>query len=981
MINKFIYILILVTTQVYSQSIYTQFYTANNGLLSNNVSKVYLDSKGELWVGSRAGLSKKSINGFDKIPQALQYKFNNIFDIKEDHRQGMWIAGYGQGLLYFNKEKTHLFQEKEGLASNKVRCIEQFGNRMYIGTLSGLSIIDLDDFSITNPTFPKHPNFDFTVTSFFKIGTKIYATTLNNGIFQITERSLIKISDCKKVFSSFLFQNKLYIGTEKELLVLNPKTFAIIKKYPIASVWQYTLVDNQLYFVSSGVFETIGGIFRLENDKVYNISNLFNIPFYDLQTLVFHPDFSFFYVGSFDNGLVQIQTKSPVTKLKNVGKTYTIDSYNNVDFIFHEKGLSLISQQKIVKQISNSVFKDFQIKNDSKYKKNAVKENHFYPIDYTTTADEIQFYQAKIYNQKLWVASNIGFFILSLEGDLLNYYPVHVFCFDFLNNKLITPVPYGGVRIFDDIHTMDYTYFHDYHQPSIPAEIVDIVSTNDAVYFASALSGLYEYKNGNFQSFLLNKTFTEAKIKRITLNAKGNLYVVTDFNDVYELSIATTPVKIIRKISYDKIKGSSASFVQSVDGLLFIGTNEGLNVFSESKYYFLDKEQGLLSYNNNVAKCKKEEILIGGKEGVFILQSNYFNIKNPKAPQVELQKLMVNNEVWHNPLSNKSNIILKNTENNLLLKFELLGVKFPGKVKVFYRLKKSLQWVQSTSKNQIQLNYLESGTYDIQLKIIDLDQGEEYIIDLVTIKISPPFYLQWSFVIVCILISALGVILIYQRKLKNQQKKQEIVRKQLEYEKQLSDVKLQALKSQMNSHFLFNVLNSIQYFILIKDFDNALYYLERFSNLIRTTLEFSDKKSVSLYEELAYLEKYIEIENLRKDYKVVLKQSIHQSINLSEIQIVPLLLQPFVENAMIHAFPPTIENPEISIEIKPIEEGIQIIVADNGVGYLPKTQKHQSKGISIVQKRLELTQKNLKKELVITSNTQGTRVVLVIDGI
>ena len=294
MIKKYIYFLVLITFQSFSQSIHTQFYTANSGLLSNNVSKVFIDSKGSLWLGSRAGLAKKTVNGFEKVNQALQYKFNNIYDITEDYQQGMWIAGYGQGLLYFDKKQSRLFQEKDGLASNIVRSIKNYGNRIYVGTLSGLSIINLNDFSIINPSFTKHPQYDFTVTSTFQFQNKIFATTLNDGIYEVTDKQLIKVSDIKKVFSTFLYQNQLFVGTEKELLVVDTKTQAIIKTYSIPSVWDYAVVNRQLYFVSSGIFETKGGIFALENDQVFNVSKRFEIPFYDLKSLAYHPNFSFF---------------------------------------------------------------------------------------------------------------------------------------------------------------------------------------------------------------------------------------------------------------------------------------------------------------------------------------------------------------------------------------------------------------------------------------------------------------------------------------------------------------------------------------------------------------------------------------------------------------------------------------------------------------------------------------------------------------
>ena len=141
--------------------------------------------------------------------------------------------------------------------------------------------------------------------------------------------------------------------------------------------------------------------------------------------------------------------------------------------------------------------------------------------------------------------------------------------------------------------------------------------------------------------------------------------------------------------------------------------------------------------------------------------------------------------------------------------------------------------------------------------------------------------------------------------------KAEEERKQLVFESRFAEVRLQALRSQMNSHFLFNVLSSLQYYILGEEMDKALYYLDQFAKLIRLTLAYASKEFISLEEELAYLKRYLEIENLRLNPEVKLRIKHNENLDLQEIKIPPLLLQPFVENSLIHAFTPAIENPEI----------------------------------------------------------------------
>lgn len=292
---------------------------------------------------------------------------------------------------------------------------------------------------------------------------------------------------------------------------------------------------------------------------------------------------------------------------------------------------------------------------------------------------------------------------------------------------------------------------------------------------------------------------------------------------------------------------------------------------------------------------------------------------------------------------------LSNTAKNIEIYYDILNVKFPDKIHLKYRLKDHLEWKDITQKDKLNLSYLDPGTYEIQFLVQDEDSGLVSVNTLLKITINPPFYLTLPFLIVFFMFLMVCVGIYNKVRLKRIKKNQGIETKQLIYEKQLSDVKLQALRSEMNSHFLFNILASIQYFILKQDVDQGLYYLDRFSSLIRMTLEFSDKKSVSLYEELAYLEKYVKIENLRKHVKVKFSYNVVSDISLTQVYIIPLLLQPFVENSMLHSFTSSIKNPEIVIEIQSLINEIKIVIIGNGVGYQKiNKHKHHSKCVSIL---------------------------------
>lgn len=976
-----------------AQSVDTKVLTAAQGLISNNVQATYVDVQGNLWLGSRAGLSVKKGTGFEPVSQAVKYKFNNIYDILEDADQGKWIAGYGQGLLYFNESTSKLITEKSGLVHNTVRSLFYHNQKMYVGTLNGVSVISTNDFSMTNPEFNQNPEYFFSVTSFFSIGNKVYATTLNDGIYEVTSQKLIKVSDLKRIFSSYFYNNHLYIGTEKELYEINATDFKIIKTFIVSSVHKFLPVNNELYLVSSGIYENKGGLFQLKNDQLINKTNDFNIPFTDLKSLAFDTKNRFLYAGSNYNGLIQINLNAPVFHQKQIGSVHTMNVQDNKQFVFHDAGFSIISNNVKEKNLSLADFKNFQKKNPSKYQKHTIIQNHFYPLDYETPAEKIIFYSSQIYQDRLWVASNIGLFELDLNGTILTYHPVHIFYFTFFNNDLIAAVPYAGVRVFHNIHKMNYSYFHDWNQPDVPAEIVSIAQTAGAVYFASALSGLYEYKNGKFRSLLNDQSFTEPKIKRICITKEEYLVVVTDFNDVYILDVSHPKVKILRHIPHDKIKGSTTNFVNDIDGVLYVGTNLGINIFKENRYFFIDRAQGFTDYNSTMATPYNNSLYIGTKQGFFEVQNDYFNQTEAFADEAVISEIFVNNRSLPKITANSTppELKLNYNQNNIRLLFSVPNAKYPDKIKFKYRLKSTELWQELMDENLLSLNYLNDGDYEVALQIANEDTGNISVQHLLKLTIKPPFYYTRGFILACALIIIAGSWAAYKGRIrylkKNQERElalaalqNEQEKKELLFEKQLADVMLQALKSQMNSHFLFNVLGSIQYFILCKDVDNALYYLERFSQFIRTTLDYSDKKTISLYEEIAYLKQYIEIENLRAENTIVFKEIIADDLDSTEIKITPLLLQPFVENAIIHAFPPSVLQPEIELKVEKTTKGIQITLTDNGVGYQPKTSKtHQSKGISIAENRLGLTQKNLQKPIEISTSSNGTQVVIFID--
>jgi tetratricopeptide (TPR) repeat protein len=222
----------------------------------------------------------------------------------------------------------------------------------------------------------------------------------------------------------------------------------------------------------------------------------------------------------------------------------------------------------------------------------------------------------------------------------------------------------------------------------------------------------------------------------------------------------------------------------------------------------------------------------------------------------------------------------------------------------------------------------------------------------------------------------LGVIILrsvsLKRKLEGEKRmlaEKELQLQKVENERRITDLEMLALRSQMNPHFIFNCLNSINRFVLRNDTEAASGYLTKFSKLMRMVLENSKQTLIPLEEEVKCLELYIQMEQFRckNSFRYYIKY--HDGVNISEAMIPPLLLQPFVENAIWHGVNPKDSDGEVGIEFLQREEALYCIVKDNGIGRKKASElksqlaaNHKSMGLQITKERLAVMGINHSKE-------------------
>lgn len=229
---------------------------------------------------------------------------------------------------------------------------------------------------------------------------------------------------------------------------------------------------------------------------------------------------------------------------------------------------------------------------------------------------------------------------------------------------------------------------------------------------------------------------------------------------------------------------------------------------------------------------------------------------------------------------------------------------------------------------------------------------------------------------IIVLLTGSGIFWMYKKRKDFQQLQQET-----SYKVHLSETEMKILRLQLNPHFIFNSLNSIADYIRKSNTEQADYYLTKFAKLMRSTLESSEEKEITLKEELKMIELYVQLESLRLNNELILEVHIDPNLNTDDIMLPPLILQPFVENSIWHGLSKKQTAGTISIHIKIENEMLAIYVDDNGVGRKlaqEKTVERKSFGLGLTQERIELLNrmKNTKAQVKIIDLTEGTRVAL-----
>ncbi|WP_081212479.1 sensor histidine kinase [Salegentibacter sediminis] len=985
-ITKLFLLFFLCFSLAFSQNYPGNHYTAARELPNDAVRSLMVDSNNILWIGTENGVVKKENDEFQYFFEEDGLALNSCWAIAEDKNSNLWFGSYGEGLSIYDGFTFKVISEKDGLVHNEITKFFSFRNKMYVGTSDGVSVIDINTYEVIS--LNNSPGDElFRVQDFFEYQGKIYVATYNSGVFRILNEKgltdLVKVNDHEYIYSVFVDNDSIYSSNKgfftKTSLAgyVGKKDSLPLKKHGASIVWDYVKTkDDKIFAAAWGIYDTNGGIYEMLNHHMVSRASEFNVFSKEVISLAYDSSFEKLYVGTRDAGLFEIALNPQIKFHEFKGKDI-MDYANtlNTSAVILNNGI-LLQGRENKQRISLARLKKWQ-ENYVLHTKLPLPRHRddFYELDYTTKAADISFYDIKVSRGLYWVNTNIGIFAIKDSGELDRYLPLHTEEINFTpDGNLIETNPYGGVRVYRDLDAFEYTHFNKADSQT-PTMVVSSLQKGGKTYFLSVFSGLYVWEDNGFKSYLKNGIWKEKKLKHITTLGE-NLAISSEFGDVFILN-DEAGFKILKKIPRAKIQGNSISFLKDYQGTLIIGTEKGLNLYKDERFIFLDKEQGLEQVLLS-AEVIQNTLFIGSKGGYYEVDLDAVSESKALVDRLNLKDIFINNDKYSlGLLGDEDKLNLAHNENTVFLKFSTNAHPYPNKLKYQYRLNADEPWSLPSSTPEIFLPSLPPEDYEIDVKILDESTGLSYTQPLLSLAVLPPFWKTWWFALLMASLVMMVIYSIYRFQIRQTRKFE--AQKGL-IQKRFEETKMEALLAQMNPHFIFNAMNSIQYFIMDNNVDKATGFLGDFSRLIRLNLDHCTKPTILLTEEIEYLQSYIRVENTRFDNKIKVSFEMDPSIDPYELEIPTMILQTFVENVFVHAFSPVVSKPTLKVSFKLLSDSVlQCKIEDNGLGFsgASSNKLHESKGVNLVKERLSLLGYDVEEALqIISEKDKGTAVIL-----
>ena len=958
----------LIVASVQSQNKQLRAYTLEDGLPQSQVYAITLDSKGYLWIGTQGGgLARFDGNNFNVFNTNNGLASNYIQTIKASN--DTLYLGTKKGLSIKVKEVFH------NIDCPQVNEILKFGNTVYALTDNGLYKLS------KNRSVEKiklHSDIDTNAINDLVFDGNFYWLATANGLWKLStlhsEAKTIEQLDFNEYIGLSLLDSKLFAATFNDgILVIEDQNFedAYLIREPFRinsisiqnsnQIWAAT--DNK--GVSVIDTETYKEVFTIKGSNGLSTSHVREV-LSDQQGNI--------WIGTSGGGLYKY--------FQNNFKHYSTDTGLNGNRIYavhhNNKGLWISNSEAGLMRIDDMGIHDVELpENFSQVKIKSI------------TSDR---------NGNLWAGSDgkgllfkgkvrLDSIALDTLKNIKRKFPIEYektkvfnsetgFPFDWIRklhteNDTIWAATYssGVVKFSYDANLDDLTIFKTYSnlQGIEDLHLKDMVKDNQNRFWYTTQNGHVGYLKGNKITHLGLVLDQNISINSVLIR-NNTVFLGTAGNGVWWSEDSNFSV-------FKKLKGAKTLSSENVyqlifdnQGYLWVGSEKGVDKIELSKeleiidVFFFGRNDGFLGIEtclNAVDKDNNGHLWFGAINGLTEYRPTEISL-NLKKPSLFLEDVKVayksldtiNLSLWSN--SNKV-LKLNPDQRQVSFSFKSIDVDHPNGIEYRFKLNDS-DWSPWSTNNTQDFSELNYGAHQFNVQSRNYRWLESDPVQFL-FHIERPLYkkawFQWLLIGFAGLLLILSILL-YVKRLKQKNIKEQ---ERLQLENHLLTLEQKALRLQMNPHFIFNVLNGIKAMAPNKP-EKMNDTVNSFATLLRETLVNSRKDKISLDQEIKTLKHYIEVERLMAEepfeYDIVLKTDI----DVEEILIPPMLIQPFVENAIRHGIIKGPRKGQLKVQFETLKDTLKVTISDNGIGIYnsqqqkPKTD-HQSMALKVTRERLE----------------------------
>jgi anti-sigma regulatory factor (Ser/Thr protein kinase) len=930
-------------------------YTTKEGLPSNSIYRTIIDRKGFLWVAGESGLSRYDGRTFKNYYTTQGLPDIEVTELMIDSSGTLWALAFQKKPAYYNEKKDRFENSDTDPELNKI----EMGNTSVSNPLQYGGII----FCSNERSIFIYKNKKVTAWK------KIYGSTIKprpdmiidyqpDKYVIISSDSLRYMQDGKITKAtpfgySFewceYFNNCLYILQQDGVIkfTLNKEGEIVSQqeqRYPFSLKVLCRAGDELAVTSYSGNTYTVDAVTLALKENIFSQFIIRNVM----------EDYNGnYWLATKDEGLVKIQQKriSSYTENKELVKNFNavlktdkIITGNNKGELYIYDGLYGL-KKIILNTPGNSL--------DTWVRDMLDLENDFY------------------------VATQTGSFLIDkkthgIKKSFTGTMNKSTKAAYKLNDSIL--LLGGHAQLF--IYNIKTGIFTD----SVTKRVSAIGANDKQQIYIGSIDGLYRMDKDSLYYFGNRYKALTYRIVSI-LNTKDNLLwigrssdsilVLKEDKPVASIPLGTTIPGTVCKVLYSQRPGE-----------VWIGTDKGLNrlrySFTDNKLtytnLYFSAADGLIGEQVNDIVIKNDTVFAATTGGISYLPASL------SLPLADITTFITRVSINNKDTAVLPSYTLPFSQNNLFIEFS--AVDLTGFNPIFEYSINNNDWIRAQN-NTLSLQNQAPDKYTIRIRSIKRDGTPSSKISTISINIKTPFWKSsWFWGGLAIAGFVLTLFLLQKR---NRQRQKKAIEK-ITTEKKLTELEMQALKAQINPHFVFNCLNSIKGFIYDKDYEQADKYLDKFSELMRSTIDNSDAAVISLEDEIKYLDNYLQLEKLRFSEKFEYTINADEVTDKKNIFVPAMLLQPYVENAIRHGIR-FLEHKKGKVTITAaIEKGLLVCtIEDNGIGREKaaalKTSNHieyQSRGMSISRRRAELyyIQQEIVDKKDENGNSLGTAIIL-----